>query len=136
MIPQRGCKITPTNPLSLEPSGGILRSGMDNATINCSCYKRNGPVAWFSPNGDRLSDFHNTLEGSPYVTQDDEGMSSVAVIPTFNYTMFGVYTCGIGPSYPPSHMAITNLSKSACMCYQFSSSEEVIDTDGHLFYRT
>ena len=113
--PQRGCKITPTNPISLEPTGGIIQNGVNKVTMNCSCNGSNDAVTWFSPNGSRLYDSFITSKGGSYVIQNDERISSVLVIPTFSYSVSGMYTCGVGSSFPPSLMTISDLSKYALM---------------------
>ncbi|XP_065904870.1 cell adhesion molecule Dscam1-like isoform X3 [Dysidea avara] len=139
--PQRGCKITPINPISLESTGGIVQYGMDNVTMNCSCSERNDAVNWFSPNGSKLYDFYTTSSGTPYVIQNDERTSSLVVIPTFSYSVFGTYTCGIRSSFPPSLMAISNLRVDRTRCivlqpYSLTTTGEkliyIIQTSDHI----
>jgi len=83
--------------------------------MNCSCNGgHDDKVWWFSPNGSRLHDYCYTPNIKPYTTQTYGKMSSVLVIPHFSYTFAGTYACGIGTSFPPSVMAVTELSKCVC----------------------
>ena len=114
------CEIIPINPTTLMSTGGTLPNDMKNVTINCSCNGgHDDNVWWFFPNGSRLYDYYYTSNVKPYITQGYKEMSSVLVIPTFNYPFAGTYTCGIGTSFPPSIMAIIELSECSTYIYTY-----------------
>ena len=95
-------------PTTLTDTGGAIPSGTVNVTIQCSCTESNGTavqtVRWYDPAGDRLLSpwFEDKFNPNvPYFTRvnGDIGNSVdntdiILVIPTFNDTYVGMYTCG------------------------------------------
>ena len=98
---QGGCTITPINPTTLTAAGGVLASGTENVTIQCNnCTDGNGTldrVRWYDPAGTKLFGQTNTnyVPGTPYFTRVDDAENDITlVIPTFNDSYDGIYTCG------------------------------------------
>ena len=99
---QGGCTITPINPTTLTAAGGILASGTENVMIQCNCTDDNGtvidPVRWYDPDGNRLVDLDRNssyVAGIPHFSILDGADDNILlVIPTFNDTYDGTYTCG------------------------------------------
>ena len=99
---QGGCNITPINPTTLTTAGGALASGTENVMILCNCTYGNGTVVdivrWYNPDGIQLfllsSDSY--IPGTPHYTRlvDDSNTNIILVIPTFNDSYDGTYTCG------------------------------------------
>ena len=111
---QGGCTITPINPTTLTAAGGVLANGTMNVMIQCSnCTDDGGTLSeirWYDPNEIRLVDPDRNddyMAGTPYYSRvggaDD---NIILVIPTFNDSYDGTYTCGPkarrGPPGPPS----------------------------------
>ena len=81
-------------------------------TIRCNCTDNNGtvvnPVRWYDPNGTRLvTSGHNIyVPGTPYYRRAPNNANVALVIPAFNESYNGTYTCGgkvnRGPPDPPS----------------------------------
>ena len=117
---QGGCTITPINPTTLTATGGVLASGTMNVTIRCnSCTNDYGTldrVRWYDPYGNRLPRPANNhyVPGAPYFLKVDDGNDDIIlVIPTFNDSYDGAYTCGERVNYgllpgPPN--AVVNLT--------------------------
>ena len=97
---QGGCTITSINPTTLTAAGGVLASGTVNVTIQCNCTDDDGMVAdsvrWYDPDGTRL--LVNTqkyyVAGTPYFRRAPDDTNIILVIPTFNDSYDGTYTCG------------------------------------------
>ena len=105
---QGGCTITPINPTTLTTAGGVLAIGTVNVMIQCSCTNDNGKVIdhvrWYDPDGTRLlvRDNYRYVAGTPYYIRELNQTFIVLVIPTFNDTYDGTYTCGRKVKfYPP-----------------------------------
>ena len=107
---QGGCTITPINPTTRATAGGILPIGTMNVTIQCNCTYYNGTllnlVRWYDPDGTRLlvSDNRRYVAGTPYFKRAPDDKNIVLVIPTFNDSYDGTYTCGMRVAhfnYPP-----------------------------------
>ena len=89
------CTITPVNPPDL--TDGILNDGTPNVTIDCSCSHNEGiaitKVKWFFPDGSRARSITKTSPGSPYVATSNSDTVSTLIIPVFDDTYKGNYTC-------------------------------------------
>ena len=94
---QGGCTITPINPTTLTAAGGVLASGTENVMIRCNCTDDDGMaighVRWYDPDGTRLlvSGHSRYVTGTPYSSNN---ANVLLVIPTFNDSYDGTYTCG------------------------------------------
>ena len=108
-VSSQRCFIIPTSPDGLDRTGGVIVDGT-NVTIECFCFDEDGDVPqrirWFDPNT-RIITQHYAPVGYPYTSDD---APTTLVIPTFSYSTSGVYTCGIGNSYPPVPMVTINLA--------------------------
>ena len=114
---QGGCTITPINPTTLTTAGGVLASGTVNVMILCgNCTDDGGivvnSVRWYEPNGTRLLSSTNNryVAGTPYFRREPDDTNIVLVIPTFNDSYDGTYTCGErvnrGPPGPPNAVVV------------------------------
>ena len=116
---QGGCTITPINPTTLTATGGVLVSGTVNVTIRCNnCTNDDHTVSrvgWYDPNGIRLVDsvYNNSyVPGTPHFSRvNGANNDTILVIPTFNDSYDGTYTCGDrdGPSGPPTATVILTI---------------------------
>ena len=100
---QGGCTITPIYPTTLTATGGGLLNGTINVRIQCSCTESNGAsvnvVRWYDPAGTRLVSTRNTEKFNPNVPHFTRvnvhyDRNVILVIPTFNDSYNGTYTCG------------------------------------------
>ena len=117
---QGGCTITPINPTTLTTAGGVLASGTENVMIQCNCTDDDGtvvnPVRWYDPDGTRLlvSGYSNYVAGTPYYRREPDNTNIALVIPTFNDSYDGTYTCGGRVSYglpgPPNAVVILTIA--------------------------
>ena len=115
---QGGCTITPINPTTLTAAGGVLASGTENVMIKCNCTDDDGTVVdrvrWYDPNGTRLlvNDHDNYVAGTPYFSRAPDNANIALVIPTFNDSYDGTYTCGgkVNSGLPGPPNAIVNLT--------------------------
>ena len=99
---QEECTITPLNPTNaLTATGGALASGTENVMIQCNCTINNDSdvVRWYDPGGFKL--FRNSSENfnhdTPHYTIPEgstDNRNIILVIPIFNDTYDGTYTCG------------------------------------------
>ena len=122
VLAQGGCTITPINPTTLTTAGGVLASGTENVTIRCNnCTDDDGTlnrVRWYDPDGNRLVRPGNKdyVPGTPHFTRVDNADSDITlVIPTFNDSYDGTYTCGERVNYgllpgPPNAVVILTIS--------------------------
>ena len=117
---QGGCTITPINPTILTTAGGVLASGTVNVMIQCNCTYDNGtvvnPVRWYDPDGTQLlvSANNKYVAGTPYYSREPDNTNIILVIPTFNDSYDGTYTCGGIVSYgqlpgPPNAVVILTI---------------------------
>ena len=116
---QGGCTITPINPTTLTAAGGVLAIGTENVTIRCNnCTDKYGTlehVRWYDPAGNRLVDpvtNNDYVPGTPHFLRVDGANNDIIlVIPTFNDSYDGTYTCGMKVKhYPPgAPNAVINL---------------------------
>ena len=107
-VSAQSCTITPLNPSTLTATGGAINYGTENVRIRCSCTESNGNavsiVRWYDPAGTRLVSARNPAEFNanvPHFTRvnGDQGNTVdntdiILVIPTFNDSYDGMYTCG------------------------------------------
>ena len=119
---QAGCTVTPVNPTTLTTAGGVLPIGTENVMIQCNCSDENGTVCtnikWFDPDGNRLARFGSDgfTAGTPHFTRasgDTINRNITLVIPTFNNSYDGTYTCGrksSGSLIPPTASVILTIS--------------------------
>ena len=95
------CTVTPLNPTTLTATGGALYNGTTDVRIQCVCTGSfSGNVRWYDINANFLvQSTHPTeyMAGSPYfIPNHPNGATNVSlVIPTFNDSYDGTYTCGI-----------------------------------------
>ena len=101
-VSAQSCNVTPLNPTSLTATGGVIAYGTTNVRIRCSCTESNGTpvntVRWYDPAGIRLVSAQNTEFNShvPHFTRVNANSNRdvILVIPTFNDSYDGTYTCG------------------------------------------
>ena len=102
-VSAQSCTVIPLSPTTLTATGGELPSGTMNVRIQCGCTERNGGsvnvVRWYDPAGTRLVSAFNTVKFDPNVphfTRVDvsSNRNVILVIPTFNGSYDGWYTCG------------------------------------------
>ena len=95
---QGGCTITPINPTTLTAAGGVLANGTENVMIKCNCTDDDGTVVgrvrWYDPDRTRLQIYNYYPAGTPYYRRAPDYTSIILVIPTFNDSYNGTYTCG------------------------------------------
>ena len=99
------------NPTTLTTTGGGTPSGTMNVRILCNCTENNGMavdvVRWYDTAGTRLgsarshSQFNPFNPNVPYFTrvggdigENIDNTNTILVIPTFNDSYDGTYTCG------------------------------------------
>jgi len=122
---QRGCTITPTSPNDLSATGGVLSDGTQNVTIECECVDDDGTrlakVRWFFPDNTTVETSPDVLNGSPYRINNKR--LHTLVIPTFNDSYDGIYSCGRSDTYPPDLLTTITLTlpgeKYYKLCYSF-----------------
>ena len=105
------------SPSTLTTAGGALPSGTENVMILCNnCIDGNGTVVdnlrWYDPAGTSLIVPTNSrfIPGTPHITRTTLNNLTL-VIPTFNDSYDGIYTCGNvsnGLTEPPN--AAVNLT--------------------------
>ena len=125
---QGGCTITPINPTTLTAAGGVLAIGTEKVTIRCNnCtndYGTLGRVRWYDPAGNRLVNPSNPvyMHGVPYYTRVNGANDDIKlVIPTFNDSYDGTYTCGERVSKgelpgPPNAVVILTIGGKLMIC--------------------
>ena len=109
------CTITPINPTSLSTAGGVLPNGTENVMMRCNCTDDDGivinTVRWYYPDGRLVPRFIGSSDSpnTPHITRpsdDTDDRNVTLVIPTFNDSYDGKYTCGRritdGPPVPPT----------------------------------
>ena len=88
------CTITPINPPELI--GGVLKDVTPNVTIDCSCNDDNDTaimeLRWFFPDDSQVTIVTESTPGSPYFVASSDTASTL-IIPVFNDTYKGNYTC-------------------------------------------
>jgi len=94
------CTVTPTSPNNLTSAGGALVDGTQNVTIECECVDYRGSrlrrVRWFFFGTTLVARQTDPPNGAPYYISANNGRLSTLVIPTFNDSYDGTYTCGRG----------------------------------------
>ena len=116
---QGNCTITPLNPTTLTATGGSLPVGTKNVRIQCNCTKDNGtvldPVKWYDPARNRIVRPENIEfdASAPHFITVDGNTHLILVIPTFNDSYAGTYTCGRrvkrGLPGPPNAAVVLNI---------------------------
>jgi len=111
-VSAQNCTINPRSPSNLTVTGGVLTDGTQNVMIGCECVddkeKRVGDVRWFFPNTTVVARQSDAPDGAPY--RNNNNRLQILVIPTFNDSYDGTYTCGVSKNdkHPPSPM--TNIT--------------------------
>ena len=111
---QAQCTITLIRPNTLTNTGGALSSGTTDVRFHCKCVDNGGGdilTRWFDTNQIRLNTLANTNPGSPYFILNGSNPAgnteATLVIPTFNSTYAGTYTCGRNLASNPADMPPT-----------------------------
>jgi len=122
---QGSCTVTPTSPINLTVAGGVLVDGTQNVMIKCRCVDDGGTllrkVRWFFPNTTIVAKQTDPPDDAPY--RDNSNRISTLVIPTFNDSYDGMYTCGVSEdnAYPPNPLTTITLTlpgeKYHKLCY-------------------
>ena len=125
---QASCTITPISPTTLTAAGGVLPNGTENVMIRCNCSEDDGSVItyarWYGPNESRINRVRtgDDAPNIPYFKRPDDKIRDnrniILVIPTFNDSYDGTYTCGRrdsnanDPPLPPTAtISLNSLSK-------------------------
>ena len=98
---QASCTVTPISPTTLTAAGGVLPNGTENVMIRCNCSEDDGSVItrtrWYGPDGiiPRF-DTADYIAGAPHHIRasGNDNRNITLVIPTFNDSYDGNYTCG------------------------------------------
>ena len=100
-VSAQNCTIIPVDPTTLTATGGVLAIGTMNVMIQCNnCLDGGKPltrVRWYDPGRTRLLRAVNSdyVPGTPYFTRVGNADNDIIlVIPTFNDSYDGTYTCG------------------------------------------
>ena len=100
-VSAQSCTVTPLNPITLTATVVALPNGTMNVMIQCNCTNDDGTVVrtvrWYDPAGTRLiSEDNNEFDANvPHFTRvDGSDTHVILVIPTFNDSYDGTYTCG------------------------------------------
>ena len=102
-VSAQSCNVTPLSSTTLTATGGVIVPGTMNVRIQCSCTESDSTavnvVRWYDPDGTRLISSRNTAEFNPDVphftrVNADSDRDVILVIPTFNDSYDGTYTCG------------------------------------------
>ena len=101
------CTVTPMNSTNLTVSDGVLSIayGMTNVRIHCNCSAVSvmvlmSPINWFGPHGRVIGKRNETnltdINDRNYFTENSDDRNVVLVIPVFNESYEGIYSCGFG----------------------------------------
>ena len=97
-VAAQSCNTTAVNPASLTSDRGVLNNGTLNVTIECRCVdNKNRPIKnikWFFQNGSQVLNISSVPTGAPYLMTNKK--IAMLIIPVFNDTYKGNYTCGKG----------------------------------------
>jgi len=111
---QGSCTITPTSPDHLTVDGKELPDTTQKVMIECRCVDDKNTslsrVRWFGHNNIRIMSQSDTPTGAPYFINKKSGRLATLVIPTFNDSYDGTYTCGMGTEYPPNPITSITLT--------------------------
>ena len=100
---QASCTVTPISPTTPTAAGGVLPNGTENVMIRCTCSEDDGSVItnvrWYGPDGIIVTRIgtNKFIAGAPHFTRpsgDSDNRNVTLVIPTFNDSYDGNYTCG------------------------------------------
>ena len=110
---QASCTVTPISPTNLTAAGGVLPNGTKNVMIQCNCSEDDGSeitnVRWYGPDGITVprTGIYVFTAGAPYYARPSGDSYNrlviptviprpviTLVIPTFNDSYDGNYTCG------------------------------------------
>ena len=100
---QASCTVTPISPTTLTAAGGVLPNGTENVMIRCTCSEDDGgvitTVRWFGPDEIIVPRFETSgyIAGAPHHIRANGGNDNrnvTLIIPTFNDSYDGNYTCG------------------------------------------
>ena len=106
---QGNCSVTAINPTNLTAVDKVFAIvyGTENVMIQCNCFDVNekalSSIKWFDSNGIRLrfQRNHKYIAGDLHLMRTHNNSGVILVIPMFNNSYDGVYTCGIGRNFPP-----------------------------------
>jgi len=105
------CTVTPTSPNNLTAAGGVLVDGTQNVVIKCKCVDDNGArlrkIRWFFPDTTIVAKQTDAPAGAPYRMRNNRKKIHTLVIPTFNDSYAGTYTCGVSEDNPNPLTTIT-----------------------------
>ena len=113
------CTIALMNSTNLTISDGVLSIayGMKNVRIHCDCSAASGmvlsPIRWFDPHGRVIKKRNKT--GRNYFTENFDDLNVVLVIPIFNESHEGIYSCGFGNNCLRKRSINVNLAIGKCM---------------------
>ena len=104
------CTVTPVNSTNLTVSDGVLSIayGMTNVRIHCNCSAVGGmvlmsPFKWFGPHGRVIEKRNETnltdINDCNYFMENSDDRNPVLVIPVFNESYEGIYSCGFGNNF-------------------------------------
>ena len=111
------CTITPSNPSFLPADGGVLHNGTSNVTINCNCTNTDyQQIRWYSPDEEEVP---FQLTGPQGFMQDN----GTLIIPMFNDSYQGTYSCGVGNK--SLFVANISLTLRTCKYYLYKHSQAV-----------
>ena len=103
-VAAQSCDIKAVKPANLTSDGGVLNNGTRDVTIECRCMNRknkliNG-IKWFFQNGSQVLNISSVPTDAPYLMTRNNERVAILIIPLFNDTYKGNYTCGKGKSLP------------------------------------
>ena len=108
LLAQGNCTVTAINPTNLTAVGKVfaIAYGTQNVMIQCNCSNVNGTalyfIRWFDSEG--ISIHHQTdhkyVPGIPHFLKAHNDKNVILVVPVFNDSYDGIYTCGVEKSFP------------------------------------
>ena len=142
-VSAQSCTITPLSPTTLTATSGAITYGTENVRIRCRCTESDGTavsvVRWYDPAGTRLVSARNPAEFNanvPHFTREGgdtgnnvDNTNIILVIPTFNDTYAGRYTCGRNAA---DRTTLTPPTADVTL----TISELMINTISHLYVHT
>ena len=145
-VSAQSCNVRPISPTTLTATGGAIVNGTMNVRIRCSCTESGGTavdrVRWYDPDGTRLVSALNTVKFNPdaphFTRVNTNDRDIILVIPTFNDSYDGRYTCGRNAddrsvlTPPTADVTLTIISelminKISCLLYVCSSVVALIN---------
>ena len=119
------CSITPVNPTDLTSTGGVLKDGTKNVTVECKCNDGSNnsisDIKWLTLNNQYLQ---NNTSSIPYSNPSRGQKVATLLIPVFNYIYEGNYTCH--PNGRESPMSTIQLLSCELTFFVFCSIKHFI----------